>query len=80
MKRTLLVVAFILAGCVSTPTAWDRRDRVPVQGEFDRDRAVCNYDAKRVFNDNINSPLRARFLGEETYTSCMEAKGWVPRK
>lgn len=73
-----MLFALILAGCATgKPPVWHRADHEPTRAEYDRDHAGCNYDAKLVFNQNINSPLKARYLGEETYDACMAARGWI---
>lgn len=73
----IIAVCATLAGCgaLQQRTIWDKPGGTAA--ENDKDDRECNYDAKKVFYANINSPLLARYLGEQTFEACMESKGYT---
>ncbi len=76
MKSPLLI-AILLTGCAATGdrNVWVKSD----MAYWDKDARECNYEAKKVFNENVRSPLMARHLGEQTYDACLMARGYTAR-
>lgn len=79
MTKPLLIAALaLLAGCAnvsgSRPT-WYGYDMSAADDA--KHKRECNYDAQKVFNENIRSALMARYLGEQTYDNCMKARGYT---
>lgn len=71
-----LIIALLLAGCAAQEQLVWTKTGVGNVSHAEAAQA-CEYDAQRVFNADIGSPLRARYMGERTYTACMKSKGWT---
>lgn len=78
MKRMIMfALATALAGCggmQQTSAVWEKPGSTAEQ--TNNDHQQCNYDAKKAFYANINSPLMGRYLGQEIYDACMKARGY----
>lgn len=74
--RYLVAVFSLLAGCAAQEQLVWTKTGVGNVGYAEAAQA-CEYDAQRVFNADIGSPLRARYMGQQTYTACMKSKGWT---
>jgi hypothetical protein len=76
--RLVIILALVLAGCATGPQkSWVKPGGTI--GEYQKDDRECEYDGCRVFNADINSPLRARMLASDTYQACMRSRGYVLR-
>lgn len=76
--RSIIILALVLAGCASGPQkSWNKPGGTVA--EHQKDDRECEYDARKVFNADINSPLRARMLASDTYQACMRSRGYILR-
>lgn len=76
----ILSISVALAGCAGmsqTKPTWSKPGGTIAQN--DKDDRECNYDAQKVFYANIRSPIMGRYLGQQTFDACMQARGYTSR-